>query len=140
MTKERLRNYQAIKRELAQLKGQLEELETAIYNPSVSKISDEPRGSGGISDPTASGAARHQELLARYRAKMAELTAEQLEIEKAIESLDGLARLLMRHRYIEGLTWEEVCVKLNYSWRQTHRLHRKALQQLRSKEEEGGAE
>lgn len=135
MTKERLRTYQAIKRELEQLREQLEELEAAIYNPSVSKMSNEPKGSGGISDPTGNGATKHQELVDRYRAKMAELIAEQLEIEDAIESLDGTARALMRYRYIEGLTWEEVCVKISYSWMQTHRIHAKALEQLRRQEE-----
>ena len=55
-------------------------------------------------------------------------------IEKAIEGLNPTTRMLLRYRYIEGLTWEEVCVRLSYSWRQTHRLHARALDQLREKE------
>jgi hypothetical protein len=36
----------------------------------------------------------------------------------------------MRHRYLEGLTWEKVCVEMNYSWRQTHNIHARALDKL----------
>lgn len=131
MTKKRLQNYQSIKRELKQIQQQIEEVEAKIYAPSASKLSGEPRGGGGISDPTGTGAAKHQELLALYRAKLDELTAEQLAIEKAIDSLEYTERTLLRHKYIEGHTWEEVCLLINYSWRQTHRLHARALEQLR---------
>lgn len=65
-----------------------------------------------------------------YQAKLARVEQEQLAIEQAIDSLDTVQRTLMRHYYIEGLTWEEVCVKASYSWRQTHRIHAKALDQL----------
>lgn len=137
MTKERLRTYQAIKREAKQLQGQLEELEASMYGPKTQQLTGMPSGASADMGSTLERVViKHTELVERYRAKLAELTAEQLEIEKAIESLDGTARVLMRHRYIEGLTWEEVCVRLNYSWRQTHRLHRRALEQLRSMEDE----
>jgi hypothetical protein len=36
----------------------------------------------------------------------------------------------MRHRYIDGKSWEEVCVAISYSWRQTHNLHDQALNKL----------
>ena len=136
MTKKRLQNYQSIKRELVQIHQQIEEVEAKIYAPSASKLSAEPRGGGGISDPTGRGAVKHKELLDLYQAKLDELTAEQLAIEKAIDSLDGTARTLMRYKYIDGHTWEEVCLLINYSWAQTHRLHARALEQLRRAGEE----
>ena len=71
------------------------------------------------------------ELQDRYKAKLAELAAEQLAIEQAIEPLDTVYRMLLRYRYIDGLKWDDVCDKMNYSWRQTHYLHGRALQQLR---------
>ena len=55
--------------------------------------------------------------------------------EKAIEALEPTARMLLRFRYIDGLPWEEVCVRMNYSWRQTHRMHSKALEALKEGEE-----
>lgn len=132
MTKERLRKYQEIKRERVQLQQRLEEVETALYSPK----SQQPTGmpSSG-SKPEGSALENlsnyHMELQERYRAKLEELAAEQLAIEEAIEPLDATYRMLLRYRYIDGLKWEEVCLKMNYSWRQTHYLHGRALQQLR---------
>ncbi|MBO5917248.1 MAG: sigma-70 family RNA polymerase sigma factor, partial [Oscillospiraceae bacterium] len=58
------------------------------------------------------------------------LAAAQAAIEDRIEALEPRARKLMRHRYIEGLSWEEVCVAMCYSWRQTHNIHGAALDAL----------
>lgn len=52
-------------------------------------------------------------------------------IENAIEKVDDdRMRILMRSRYIQGKTWEQICVQLNYSWRQIHYLHSKALKKI----------
>ena len=75
--------------------------------------------------------ARHIELQERYEAKIAEMTKEMLLIEAAIDALDPTARMLLRYRYLDGLKWEEVCVRMNYSWMQTHRIHANALNQLK---------
>ena len=40
---------------------------------------------------------------------------------------DEKERLLLRLRYIEYLTWEEISDKMNYSARQIYRLHKQAL-------------
>jgi DNA-directed RNA polymerase specialized sigma subunit len=131
MTKERLRNYQTIKREREQLRQQLEEIEAALYYPKVQQLTGMPHGGTKEGNPQEELIIHHIELQDRYRAKLEELAAEQLAIEEAIESLDPTARMLLRYRYIDGLKWEEVCYRLNYSWRQTHRLHGEALQKLR---------
>lgn len=34
---------------------------------------------------------------------------------------------VLRLRYLWGLKWEEVAVKMSYSWKQIHRLHSSAL-------------
>lgn len=56
------------------------------------------------------------------------LVAVKAEIESAIFKLsDGRYREVLRLRYIEGKTFEQISVDLNYSWRQTCRLHGRAL-------------
>ena len=129
MTKERLRNYQNLKREHQQLSEQLEKIEASLYYPKIQRITDMPTApskGNAMEDMTA----RHLELQDRYKAKMAELAAEQLAIEQAIDTLEPTARMLMRYRYIDGMTWEQVCVCMSYSWRQVHNIHAKALKQL----------
>ena len=130
MTKEQLKSYGEIKAEIKQIKEALEELEARIYSPGVGRYDGMPHG-GGTGDPMTDGAAKHIELEAKYRAKIAELEAAQLEIETVIEGLTGTERLLMRARYIEGLKWEAVCVKIGYCWQDTHRKHRAILEKIR---------
>lgn len=134
MTKERLRHYRDIKKESEQLRQSLEEIETVLFYPKTQRLTGMP------SNPSEENymedlAIRHIGLQALYKDKLAELEAEQIAIEKAIDALDPMARMLLRYRYISGLSWEEVCVKMNYSWRQTHRLHGEALNKLRELEE-----
>jgi RNA polymerase sigma factor (sigma-70 family) len=130
MTKEELKKYQALKREQAQIEEMLWELQATMTAPKTAKIDGEPRGpssGAGLENIVA----KHLELEERYNAKLAEIIALRLAIEQAIDTLEPTERQLMRHRYIDGLTWEEVCVKMTYSWRQTHRIHGRALNKLR---------
>ena len=135
MTKERLRKYQYIKREQEQIRQQLEDIEAALYYPKIPHLSDMPSAPVG-GNYQEDLALHHIELQDRYRAKLEELAAEQLAIEKAIETLESTQRMLFRYRYLEGLKWEEVCIRLNYSWRQTHNLHGAGLKHLQSMEDE----
>lgn len=131
MTKERLKQYQHIKRERDQIKAMLEELEATLTAPKTQRLDGMPHSPSGKGSPMDAVIDRHITLQNRYRIKLAELDALQAEIEDAIEGLDSVARTLMRLRYIQGLKWEEVCVAMNYSWRQVHNLHSRALEVLR---------
>ena len=130
MTKERLRNYKYIEKEREQLLHQLEEIEAALYNPRIQRLTGMP-SAPSPDNAQENLAIKHTELMDRYQAKREELAAEQLAIEDAIEALDPTARMLMRYRYLDGLTWEEVCVQMSYSWAQTHRIHGAALRKLK---------
>jgi DNA-directed RNA polymerase specialized sigma24 family protein len=78
---------------------------------------------------------QHLTLKGMYACKLRELNDTLLDIETAIESLtDPTERNLMRLRYIDGLTWEMVCVEIGYEWSQTHRKHASALERLRGQE------
>ena len=130
MTKERLRNYATLREEREQLRRQLEELEATLYYPKIQRLTGMP-SAPSKENPLELMVARHVELQERYEAKIAEMTTEMLSIEEAIEGLDPTSRMLLRYRYLDGLKWEEVCVRMNYSWMQTHRIHANALNQLR---------
>ena len=43
---------------------------------------------------------------------------------------DPLLKLLLHKRYVLYEKWEKIAVDLNYSWKQTHRLHNKALNMI----------
>lgn len=133
MTKERLRAYQAIKEELQQLEDRLLEIEAVLYSPKNQRLTGMP-SAPSKGNAMEDMAARHIELQDLYKIKMDELAQEALAIEAAIETLDPTARLLFRYRYIDGLKWEEVCVRMNYSWQNVHKIHKRALETLRAGE------
>ena len=130
MTKERLRRYASIKQEAEQLRQRLTEVEAVLYYPRIPQLAATPAGPPAAGSPQENLMIHHIELQELYRAKLAELASEQLAIEQAIERLDSTARMLLRYRYIDGLSWEQVCVKINYAWSQTHYLHSVALRRL----------
>lgn len=137
MTKERLRQYQQLKREKDTLEERLEELESAMTSPRIQKLDGMPHGQpqgGSLMDLLIE---QHLTLQAMYASKLRELNDALMDIEAAIESLtDPTERNLMRLRYIDGLKWEEITIAIGYSWQQTHRIHARALERLRAEEAE----
>lgn len=137
MTKEQLKAYRDIKLERDKLWEMVKELESTIYGAKSPRMDGMPSGNRQPGNPVESAAIKHLDLLARYEAKAAELTQAMTEIEQAIEKLGPRERTLIRLYYAQGLTWEEVCVTMNYSWRQIHRIHSEALKALKTREEQG---
>lgn len=127
MTKAQLRAYRDLKREKDDLERKVAALE---YGTGGLRLDGMPR-SGKISDPTGSQAIDHTQVRDLYRQKAAELDKAILEVENAIEVLEPRERTLIRLYYCDGLTWEEVCVAMSYSWRQVHRFHKQALEKLK---------
>jgi hypothetical protein len=123
--KTRLLSYLDIKAERKQIEREI----ARLADPKGTNWDGMPRGSGG-GDVMAGIVAKRDALRRKYEAKLADLIAAQTEIEETIDGLDPRERRLMRLRYIDGLEWEEVCVKICYSWRQTHRLHSEILDKL----------
>lgn len=61
--------------------------------------------------------------------KVAYLICLKEEINKAIDKLDNRdEQLLLRYRYLDNCTWEEIAAMLNVSIRSVHRIHGMALQ------------
>lgn len=127
MTKAQLRAYRDIKLERDRLEAMVARLE---YGPSGLRLDGMPRSSKP-GDPTGQQAIDHAQVRDLYRQKVTELDKAIVEVETAIECLEPRERTLIRLYYLDGLTWEEVCVVMSYSWRQIHNIHKKALGQLK---------
>jgi hypothetical protein len=128
--KRQLNSYRELEAERRQLQDELTRLEVLMDAPASPNWDGMPHGSG-VSNPVERMATKHLTLLDRYRAKLVELVAAQESIENLIEGLDdSTERRLARFRYIDGMRWEDVCDKINYSWMQTHRIHGRLLDKL----------
>jgi DNA-directed RNA polymerase specialized sigma24 family protein len=131
--KRRLNSYRDLDVERRQILEELKRLETQMASPAGPNMDGMPRRPG-VSNPVQAAAVKHAELVDRYRAQLDKLTAAQTDIENTIDGLEPTERMLARFRYIDGLSWEDVCEKMNYSWRQTHRIHSRMLDKLTAAE------
>ncbi len=133
LLKKKLKSYRAIQRERLHLQREIERVEATMDGLKAPSWDGMPHGSG-VSDPVLQAVEQYDALLCRHRAQEAALAAALVEVEALIASLDSpTERDLLRYRYIDGLTWEEVCVAINYSWRGTHDIHGAALDKLLEK-------
>ena len=135
MEKHDFKNYRALLVEVQQLKDQLAVLEASLYSPRGQRFTSTPRVPSGDRSTMDGAVDRHIQLDRCYREQLAEKEAQQLLIEKAIQSLgDTPQRVIMRERYIRGRGWSAICRKmqeLGYSERQVYRLHGLALYELK---------
>lgn len=127
--KKQLHSYRDLKAEAEQIALEIQKIEAFMTSPRGAGSDGMPRGSSS-GDPLLGVVSQHLVLKERYKNQVDKLAAAQSRIEDMIECLEPMERRLMRHRYIEGLSWEDVCVAIGYSWRQTHRLHGGALNKL----------
>ena len=57
------------------------------------------------------------------------------DIEDMIESLEDFdQKTVLRLKYIDGLTWDEVALQANWSERSVRRIHGRALEELRRRQ------
>lgn len=87
--------------------------------------------------------AHDQKDLSDYMAKMDELEHKlidarygriklYMQIFADVEKMeDETEKAVLTYRYLRGYTWEQICVKMEYSWKQIHRIHGKALKNFK---------
>jgi len=125
--KEYLKQYERAVRRAQRYRQEYED-ESALID-AVRSLSDNdgmPHGSG-ISKPTEDKAVR----LADKKLRLINAELEALRIKQDlfdfIDRIDGIEGDVLYHRYIRLLKWEQICLIINYSWPNTMRIHRRAL-------------
>ena len=59
------------------------------------------------------------------------LLSLKLEIRTVINQVnDNEEKLLLKHRYLNFMSWDEICFEMNVSMRTAHRIHNLALQKV----------
>ena len=128
--KDFLMSYQKEKRRVRRLEEQLEELRRNKMSPSVTN-DGMPHGTDkkDLSDYAVKVDEVEQELVA---ARYSRICAFQ-EVQKRIEAMeDEREKDLLTYRYIRGMKWEEVAVKMDYSWQHLHKIHARALRNFKT--------
>ena len=128
--KEYLKSYKNLCIKLKSLEEQLLSLREIEQSAKIQSISDMPKGSKQLD--LSDYMVRLDIVLAKIVKTRAECLDRKLEIESRIADMpEGIEADILRRRYIEFKTWEQICVDIKYSWMQTHRLHSKALSQFK---------
>ena len=127
--KEYLNGYKKACCKLRNLEEQLDAVRESKASVQGLTYSDMPKGThqSDLSDYMV----KVDNLLAKIEKAKIECLNAKLDIENKIADMeDGLECDVLRNYYLKGMKWEEVCVAIGYSWRQTHRIHSKALRNL----------
>lgn len=131
MTKEELKSYIENKREIEIIKDKLMYLEEKKTSIKSMIINDMPKVTNIENDMIGNLLADIEDLINIYKEKELNLIKQQIKIEKAISNLeDPTDRNIVRLKYLDGHTWEKICVILNYSWNGIHKKHRKILEKI----------
>lgn len=89
-------------------------------------------GSGNVSDKVGRTAAKLLDLEREINADIDRLVDLRREIEAAIAGVpDERLRTLLELRYVNGLTFEQISRRMDYSFSQIRRLHKKSLDFLK---------
>lgn len=124
--KEYLNSYKILCRKLESLEEQLQSLREVEQSAKVQSISDMPRGSKQLD--LSDYMVKIEVVFTKIVRAKSECLKRKLEIESRIADMpNGIEADILRKRYLEFKTWEQICVEIEYSWMQTHRFHSKAL-------------
>ena len=128
VTEQYLKDYRKLRLEIEtleeskiKLRNQIAEFQASKFKP----IAKEERKT--LTDALI----RMEALNLDYAKRIGKIMKQRFAVERFIDDLeDPTTRTIFRLRYVEGLEWEEVCVKVHYSWKQVHRKHRRALSNM----------
>lgn len=127
--KEYLNRYKDLCRKLRSLEEQLLALKEVEESAKIQNISDMPKG--GKQTDLSDYIVKLDKVFTQILKTRSKCMRLMIEIEGYISDMpDGIESSIIHKRYIELKTWEQICVEINYSWKQTHRKHSSALQHL----------
>lgn len=111
MTIQELSKYHDIKTEIKQLEDTIYELETTTIG--ASKMTGMPKSTGGNDNPTERVGIKLAHLKTKLVNKQEKLLNEAHKIEDFLEMVDDSEiRIIIRERFLNGKTWDEVGKKL----------------------------
>lgn len=129
MTKKELHELFWMKKNIKRMEEKLIELEAKAAQI-TSKISKEPKEHDNTVDKLSETVAEIVDLQNEINDQLKKYYERAKYIERSIEALPPREALLIRLRYLDQLSWEEICVEMHYSWRQIHYIHAEALKML----------
>ena len=135
ITKQELGEYRDIIDNIAQIESKITETETKMYSLRGAPLTGLPSAHRTTSGSAQERAAdKYSEALDRLKASYEDqrvlLIQRQQHIENHLRRLPDKCQVIFRLHYLDGLTWQQVADKKNYSLSQINRYHRKGIKRL----------
>lgn len=127
MNKEELKQYRSLGKEIDLLEEEIQRIRASLF--SVPKMDGMPR-SNYTADRTAETIAKVVDLEEKLQGIINRYIDIRTRIEASIEPLPTDERRLMRYRYIEGMSWEEIAVAMHFTYRHVIRMHGWGLRKI----------
>ena len=114
---------------LKSIEREIDQCRADMYTLHATDYSKDRVSGGSEGDDISAKVARLSEYLDERNKQWDELIHVRTQVRIKIDNVsDYLLRTVLVEYYVIQHTWEEVSVHIGYSWKQTHRLHAKALQ------------
>lgn len=129
--KKYLNRYRESGRKIINWQEELQALREVEQSAKIQQLSDMPKGSSRQQDISET-LVEMEKLQDRIDDEIVKQIKIRVEIENVLLGVkDAQEAKVLRLRYIELLKWEEICVEMNYRWNGVHRIHRRALNNLK---------
>lgn len=123
-----LQEYRTLQKEITQIEAQIDKLDALAQSPRIANITGMPR-SGRVSDGMDI-AAKIADLRDKYYAKLGRLIDIRDDAEKNLESMGIEERVIIRYRYIDGLSRKDIAQRLFVSESTVKRRIKNAMRRL----------
>lgn len=127
--KEKLQGYSYAIEYSKELEERLKEIRdsmTSIKSMNYEEVS----ASSGVNDRIANAIAKLVEVEHTYLDKIADIAEMEKEINDLLSHLTPKEQKLIRLRYMQSKSWEDICGIMFYSWQGVHKLHSNTLDKL----------
>lgn len=125
-----LRGYERSLHEEKKILESIRWLQLRYAAPGMKELDGMPTGS--VQSDLSDYAAKLDELQKQYVGQLQKTLDQRQQIQSSIDAMsDETEQDLLRYRYIELLTWEQVAEKIDKQVRWTYELHLRALEHFR---------
>lgn len=119
-----LRDYQRLEEDIAYLEFNLEQSERELTRWVSGDLRD-------VKLTAESDGARLEERIERIKKELNIKQTERENFLKLVSKFKGLDNQLLRMKYIEGMTLEEIAEELNYSWSYISKKHAEIVRMIK---------
>ena len=126
--KKQLKSYIKASEKIQDLIDEIAHLKEKVHKVTPA-LSDMPMGTG--TSDRAGIIATYMDMINELEIEVKNLQIVKRDVEYLISTIDDwTVERVMRLRYIDGLRWEDICCKVNYTWKWVHKLHSDGLQSI----------